>query len=219
MADREAVEDRIERWLPAGDRAGRSGTSMRIFAGMFRLTQDELTHVEPIPAGRRRPRDGYNAQVIKAWFLSEQEAPMVRLLIGIIVGAALGIGGMTLADPDRHGKAKVTTLSEQDIAEKLDGKDARATVVEVTLGPGEGSQPHRHPGPVFGYVLEGEYEWGLGENPRKTLKAGETFYEPTRSLHRVSRNPSTTTRTRVLAVLLHSRDAKELVIPEERKKE
>ena len=95
----------------------------------------------------------------------------------------------------------------------LDGKDARVTTVEVTLGPSVTGQPHRHPGPVFGYVLEGEYELGIDDQPARTLKAGETFYEPGGALHRVSRNPSTRARTRVLAVTLHPRDAGELVAP------
>jgi hypothetical protein len=34
-------------------------------------------------------------------------------------------------------------------------------------------------------------------------------------VHRVARNPSTTTKTRVLAVVLHPRDAKELTTPAE----
>jgi broad specificity phosphatase PhoE len=42
-------------------------------------------------------------------------------------------------------------------------KKAKATTVEVTLGPGESDAPHRHPGPVFGYVLEGEYEWAIDD--------------------------------------------------------
>ena len=116
-------------------------------------------------------------------------------------------------EPDK-GQPRVTTLSEKDIAEKLDGKKAKATTVEVTLEPGQASAPHRHPGPVFGYVLEGEYEIGLNEEPARTLKTGETFYEPTGSLHRVSRNPSAKGRTRVLAVVLHPRDAKQITIPE-----
>ncbi|SRR5579885_1632096 len=141
---------------------------------------------------------------------------MYRTLLTLVVGAALGVGGMAVAGrggPDK-GKTKVTTLAERDIAEKLDGKEAAVTVVELTIEPGAGGQPHRHPGPVFGYVLEGEYELGLGDQPAKTLKAGETFYEPTGGLHRVSRNPSTKTRTRVLAVLLHPRDVKQLTTPE-----
>ncbi len=141
---------------------------------------------------------------------------MYRTFFALVVGAALGVGGMTLAGHDGHGKGKVKlkTLSERDVVEKLDGKKAKATTVEVTLGPGQASPPHRHPGPVFGYVLEGEYEHAIDDQPAKTLKAGDTFYEPTGCLHRVSKNPNTKTKTRVLAVLLHPRDAKHLVIPE-----
>jgi quercetin dioxygenase-like cupin family protein len=142
----------------------------------------------------------------------------MRTFLTLAIGAALGIGGLTLAAEGERGKVKVTTLSERDVVEKLDGKDVRATTVEVTIGPRQSSPPHRHPGPVFGYVLEGEYEWGLDDQPVKTLKAGDTFYEPTGSLHRVSRNPNAKTKTRVLAVLLHPRDAKQLVIPAPAKK-
>src|SRR5580704_13542222 len=129
---------------------------------------------------------------------------MYRTALVLAVGALLGIGGMMLARHDEHDKSKVkvTTISARDITEKLDGKKSKATVVEVTIEPGEGSPPHRHPGPVFGYVLEGKYEHAIDDEPVKTLKAGDTFYEPTGCLHRVSRNPSTKGRTRVLAVVL-----------------
>ena len=83
----------------------------------------------------------------------------------------------------------------------------------MTIEPGKGSEPHRHPGPVFAYVLEGEYEWGIKDQPVKRLKAGDTFYEPAMCLHRVSRNPGKTV-ARLLVVMLHPRDAEELVIPE-----
>jgi quercetin dioxygenase-like cupin family protein len=92
------------------------------------------------------------------------------------------------------------------VIERLDGKAARVTVVELTYEPGQAGSPHRHPGPVFGYVLEGEYELALGDEPARTLRVGETFYEPTGILHRVSRNPTAKARTRVLAMLLQPRD-------------
>jgi quercetin dioxygenase-like cupin family protein len=88
------------------------------------------------------------------------------------------------SEPGRGG-GKVEVLSQRDIAEKIDGKQARATTVEVTLDPGQASAPHRHPGPVFGYVIEGEYEWAIDDRPVKKLKAGDTFYEPTGCLHRL----------------------------------
>ena len=77
--------------------------------------------------------------------------------------------------------------------------------------------PHRHPGPVFGYVIEGEYEWAIDDGPAKRLKAGDTFYEPTGCLRRVSRNPAAKGRTQVLAIVLCPHDVKELVLPEKGK--
>jgi hypothetical protein len=43
------------------------------------------------------------------------------------------------------------------------------------------------------------------------------FYEPSGSVHRVARNPSKTAKTRLLAVILHPRDAKEVTVPEKGK--
>jgi quercetin dioxygenase-like cupin family protein len=139
---------------------------------------------------------------------------MIRLVIAVALGAALGAGGVSLARHDEQGHGKVTKLSERDVIETLDGKEARVTTVEVSYEPGEAGQPHRHPGPIFGYILEGELELGLGEEAARTLKAGETFYEPTGILHRVSRNPGAKARTRVLAVILHPRNVKDIVLPE-----
>src|SRR5262245_38204857 len=137
---------------------------------------------------------------------------MRRSLLAIVFGT-LAVGGMTLAHPTGNGQVKVTQLSQRDVIEKLDGKDARATVLEVTFEPGQKDSPHRHAGPVFGYVLEGEYEHAINDEPVKTYKAGETFYEPSGSVHRVARNPSGKTRTRLLAVILHPRDVKEATVP------
>jgi quercetin dioxygenase-like cupin family protein len=139
---------------------------------------------------------------------------MNRTLLPLAACVAIGVGGLTAARHDEKAGAKVTPLSRRDMAEKLDGKDASATTVEVTLEPGQEVAPHRHAGPLFGYVLEGEYEHAMSDDPVKTYKAGDTFYEPTGSVHRVTRNPSKTAKTRLLAVVLHPRDAKEITIPE-----
>ena len=143
----------------------------------------------------------------------------MRCTLLAIAFGTLAVGGMTLAQHAEHGKGGVKTLSQKDITEKIDGKQAKATTVEVTLGPGQASAPHRHPGPTFGYVLEGDYEWAIDDNPVQKLKAGDTFYEPTGCLHRVSKNPSDKNKTRVLAVVLHPHDVKDLVIPEKAKKD
>jgi quercetin dioxygenase-like cupin family protein len=140
---------------------------------------------------------------------------MTRGKLVLAAVTVLGAGGLIAA---RHGEEREAAreLATRDIAEKLDGKEAKATAVEVTIEPGQAGAPHRHPGPAFGYVLEGEYEWAIDDQPSKVLKAGETFYEPTGCLHRVSKNPGKV-KTRLIAVVLHPRDAKEVAVPESRK--
>jgi quercetin dioxygenase-like cupin family protein len=138
-----------------------------------------------------------------------------RIALALAAGVFVGAVGMAVAGHDE--KEAVRPISAWDIVEKLDGKETKATVVEVTLEPGQAGEPHRHPGPVIGYVLEGEYEWAIDDQPSKVFKAGETFYEPTGCLHRVSKNPAAKGNTRVLAVVLHPRDAKQIAIPEPKK--
>lgn len=138
---------------------------------------------------------------------------MSRVFVALAV-SAVGLGGMALARHDEKGGARVIPLSRRDIAEKLDGKDASASVQEVVLEPGGRVAPHRHAGPVFGYVLEGEYEHALGDEPVTTYKAGDTFYEPSGCVHRVTRNPNSRARTRLLAVVLHPRDVEKVTVPE-----
>jgi quercetin dioxygenase-like cupin family protein len=124
---------------------------------------------------------------------------------------------MAAARHDENHSGSVKALAARDLVEKVDGKEAKATAVEVTLEAGQAGTSHRHPGPVLGYVLEGEYEWAIDDQPARLLHAGETFYEPTGCLHRVSKNPGRA-KTRVLAWVIHPRDAKDLAIPEAEKK-
>ena len=141
---------------------------------------------------------------------------MTRTILTLAAGAVIGVGGLTLAQTGHgHGNGPtVKTLSAVDVGEELNGKPARATTQEVTFEPGAASAPHRHPGPVVGYVLEGDLEFQAGDAPARRLRAGDTFYEPAMVLHAVARNPGDQARTRVLAVMLHARDAKALVVPE-----
>lgn len=144
---------------------------------------------------------------------------MIRTLFTLAAGIGMGVACMAAAEHDEHGKDAAKAIATRDIVEKLDGKEAKVTFVEVTYEAGQAGKPHRHPGPVFGYVLEGEFEWAIEVQPAKVFKAGETFYEPTACLHRVSRSPAGAKgKTRVLAVIVHPRDAKEIVIPEPEKK-
>lgn len=77
-----------------------------------------------------------------------------------------------------------------------------AAVVVVDFAPGAESPPHRHPGVVFGYVLEGAVEIALNSAPPILYRKGDSWYEPPRVLHRVAWNKSSTRPARILAFLI-----------------
>jgi quercetin dioxygenase-like cupin family protein len=52
-------------------------------------------------------------------------------------------------------------------------------ILLVVLPPGSaGTPPHRHTGPAFGFVIEGEMIFELEGEPERVVRAGETFSEP-----------------------------------------
>jgi quercetin dioxygenase-like cupin family protein len=56
---------------------------------------------------------------------------------------------------------------------------AHAMTIVVEFPPGHpGNALHRHSGPCFGYVLEGEMAFELEGEPERVVRAGEAFWEP-----------------------------------------
>jgi quercetin dioxygenase-like cupin family protein len=149
---------------------------------------------------------------MKRWSFAKGVVFMKRIALILIVGVAIGVGGLTLARLEENGE-HVKVLATYDVKEKVDGKDAAVTMVEVSFGPGGAGTSHRHPGPAFVYVVEGTYELGIDDQPTKIYKAGESFQEPSGCLHRVSRNSASSGNTRLIAVVLHPRGVKDIVIP------
>jgi hypothetical protein len=76
-----------------------------------------------------------------------------------IVGLAIVASGKAAAQV-ANGTSSNHTAEQARIAlshtlAHLDGAHLKATVVEITYGPSESSQPHSHPCPVIGYVIQG----------------------------------------------------------------
>jgi quercetin dioxygenase-like cupin family protein len=57
--------------------------------------------------------------------------------------------------------------------------EAEAMTATIEIPPGDpGSRPHRHSGPVFGYLLDGEMIFELEGAAPRVIRAGEAFWEP-----------------------------------------
>jgi quercetin dioxygenase-like cupin family protein len=100
---------------------------------------------------------------------------------------------------------------------QLDGRDLKATVVEVTYAPGGSSTPHSHPCPVIVYVVEGALRAQVRGEPESTYQAGESFYEPPNGVHQVSANASQTEPVKLLAYFVCDHETPLSVPPPESK--
>ena len=80
---------------------------------------------------------------------------------------------------------------------------AHVTTAVVDLPPGDpGTPPHRHAGPVFGFVLTGALLFELDDRAPRVLAAGEAFWEPGGELvHWQAANALATGSTRFVVVM------------------
>lgn len=84
---------------------------------------------------------------------------------------------MCMEDDLPAGPGPALTTLMQEIVEAPGAP--QVTMVKVELEPGSpGSPPHRHPGPMFGYMLEGEILFELDGQPPERYRAGQSFWEP-----------------------------------------
>lgn len=127
-----------------------------------------------------------------------------------------GLAGLAAAALSEHARAEgagvrvegqkptpAKPLAQRDApAVNLDGWQMTAS--EVSYAPGQMSGRHRHPGFVVGYVLEGQYQFAVNDNPPATLAVGQMFFESfdqPNEVHAISGNASKTQPCKILAIV------------------
>lgn len=145
--------------------------------------------------------------------MNSQIAKMKWVIAGMMLlglGYVLGLSAPHTQAHQEESAQKPGSILEQDLA---DMKDRHVSIVRLKLGPGASFSPHRHPGHVFVYVLEGTMETKLNDEKIMTHKAGEAFYEPPMGLHTFSRNPGETGDVTALAFFINDA-TKPATVPE-----
>ncbi len=103
----------------------------------------------------------------------------------VTMGAVKIVGAAEAQAPNPNATRQLMTQALSD----LPGREVR--MLELNRPPQDAGAPHSHPGHhTFGYVVDGEYEFGVNNGPTKILHAGDTFYEPPGAIHSASRNAS-----------------------------
>ena len=120
-----------------------------------------------------------------------------------LTASMLGLAASLIATRTASAAPSSKPLAQRDTpAINLDGWQMTAS--EVSYPPGEMSGRHRHPGFVIGYVLEGQYRFGVNDVPPVTLGPGQMFFESfdkPGEVHAVSGNASATQTTKILAIV------------------
>jgi quercetin dioxygenase-like cupin family protein len=130
----------------------------------------------------------------------------------VLLSLVMALGAAGAAHAHQGGEESVQPLMKQPLPD-VPGKNA--LMATVTLAPGQSAAPHLHPGSIFAYVLEGEVISQLEGQDAKTYTAGQSWYEPPRTHHLVTRNASTTQPAKLLVwAIVAPQDPIKLPLPQ-----
>jgi quercetin dioxygenase-like cupin family protein len=127
--------------------------------------------------------------------MDNEEAAMIdrrRALQATLGTLATLIVGRTLDAEAQAARDRTVRSTEifRHALPNIPGKEV--VVISVDYAPGAGSTKHRHPVPVFAYVVRGAIVSQLGMEPPVTYSEGEMWYESPGTVHSTSRNASET---------------------------
>jgi quercetin dioxygenase-like cupin family protein len=128
--------------------------------------------------------------------------PLSVVLTVALSGAGCASHPAPSADPiaaAANTRPVVTPLLTQTLP---DGAGRQVRMMTVEYAPGQRSAPHRHPGAIYAYVLEGEVLCGLDDGPVVRYRAGECWSERPGQLHAVSANASDSRPAKLLVFFL-----------------
>jgi quercetin dioxygenase-like cupin family protein len=80
-----------------------------------------------------------------------------------------------MSTPDLETRIKI--LDRHELSELPAAGHLMTALIEIPPGS-PGTPPHRHSGPVYGYLVEGEMIFELEGDPPYVVRAGDTFWEP-----------------------------------------
>jgi quercetin dioxygenase-like cupin family protein len=99
-------------------------------------------------------------------------------------GSLLAAAAVALCASAQEAKPPVErAILEQHDQSGVPGKEIMAGT--VTLAPGAVVGFHSHPGDEVGYIMKGSVTWKVRGQPDKTLKAGDSFFNPRGSVHSI----------------------------------
>jgi quercetin dioxygenase-like cupin family protein len=133
--------------------------------------------------------------------MTRRDAVASLTLFAELVAVGQNADAQTQAGPPAPPAPPLPPVFKHDLP-NVTMDDWEVTVSYVDYAPGRVGAPHRHPGFVLAYVLEGAVIAKIsGQGEEKTYTAGQMFYEQPGATHEVSKNASQTQPARLLAMI------------------
>ncbi len=140
-------------------------------------------------AGRNDRRDFLNALVAAG-------------LMGLV--ASETANAQETSNGGQPGNAR--NARRQPLPAPFTGMDA--AFAPLTIRPGAPpSPPHTHSGFVLGYVIEGDYLFGINNETPRVVHAGEIFYEPPGATHTTHASAKPGETVKLLAIVIGPQNA------------
>jgi quercetin dioxygenase-like cupin family protein len=134
----------------------------------------------------------------------------IRSSIGVVCAAVAVASAIPAA---AQGRGETVTPHFEQVIPNIPGKSLVALVVDYAPGGASPAHAHAKSAFIFAYVLSGEIESQVNDEPKRVYRAGESWYETPGSTHRISRNASNTQPAKLLAVFVVDTDDKKLTTP------
>ena len=120
----------------------------------------------------------------------------------------LGLAAASLLPIDLNAQAQtpaasgVTELTRHALSGPFEGFEI--VLVQLTSAAGSRSTGpgHRHPGPVLGYVTEGQMLFGINNQPEQVVQTGRTFFEPLGAVHTMGGSATADAPARAVVFML-----------------
>jgi quercetin dioxygenase-like cupin family protein len=125
---------------------------------------------------------------------------LALLVIALSIPATQLMSPEPASAPEAAGLPRSGELARYALSGPLEGFDA--VLVELNFPPGVSAPEHRHPGPILGYVVEGQMRFAVNREPDQIVPAGATFFEPAGVLHSAFGAASPDAPVRILAFLV-----------------
>ena len=133
--------------------------------------------------------------------MTRRDAVASFALFADLLASGRHAGAQTQAGPVTPPASPLPPVFKHDLP-NLTMDDWEVTVSYVDYAPGRVGAPHRHPGFVLAYVLEGAVVAKIsGQGEEQTYTTGQMFYEQPGATHEVSKNASQTQPARLLAMI------------------